>query len=205
MNNIILKTAWNAHKNQKRKGSDMPYIIHPLEVAVILIENGADEDLINAGLLHDTLEDTEIDYDYILNNFGERIANIVKGASEPDKLNLNIKMTDKEKEDSWRQRKSHTIEYLKNAPIEIKLVACADKLSNIRSMVTGFNTMGNKLWERFNACCGEQKWYYEELVKSLKGISNYPMYKELKKHVEELFNCSEVMDFIKHGEQDSKY
>ena len=52
--------AAKAHEGQRRKGTDIPYITHPFEVAQILMEAGCDETLIIAGLLHDTLEDTEV-------------------------------------------------------------------------------------------------------------------------------------------------
>jgi (p)ppGpp synthase/HD superfamily hydrolase len=196
MNNLALTTAWEAHKTQKRKGSDVPYIIHPIEVAVILIENGAEEDLITAGLLHDTLEDTNVTLDFIKDNFGEEIAKLVVAASEPDKIGLAVKLTDEEEKVSWKTRKAHTIEFLAKAPLKVQLLTCADKLSNIRSMVRDYNIMKNDLWKKFNAGRSDQKWYYEGLLDSLKNLSNYKMYNEFKTLVESLFSSTEVLDFI---------
>lgn len=196
MNDRALKIAWEAHLNQKRKGSNIPYIVHPIEVAVILIENGAEEDVITAGLLHDTIEDTNVTVDYIKDNFGIRILEIIKGASEIEKLNSNTKFTNEEKINSWKERKKNTVNYLKNASIEVKLVACADKLSNIRSMSNEFMTLKNDLWQKFNAGCIEQKWYYESLLESLRDISDYKMYKEFKAEVKKLFQNPEVIKYI---------
>lgn len=196
MNNLALSTAWNAHINQKRKGSSIPYIIHPIEVAVILIENNAEEDIIAAGLLHDTLEDTNVTLDFIKENFGEHVAMLVTAASEPDKIGLTVKLTPEEEKASWKARKTHTIDYLLNAPLEVKLLTCADKLSNIRSMIKDYNNIGNDLWKKFNAGCSEQKWYYEGLVLSLNELANYKMYKEFTALVSQLFNSKEVLDFI---------
>jgi (p)ppGpp synthase/HD superfamily hydrolase len=196
MNNLALCTAWEAHKNQKRKGSNIPYIVHPLEVAVILIENSAEEDLITAGLLHDTIEDTNITLDFIKYSFGEAVAELVNAASEPDKVDLVVKLTAKEEKASWKARKLHTIAFLPKAPLKVQLLTCADKLSNIRSMVHDYKVIKNDLWEKFNAGCSEQKWYYEGLVESLKDLSEYKMYKEFKTLVEGLFNSTEVINFI---------
>ncbi len=180
VDNKALTVAYNAHIKQNRKGTDIPYIVHPLEVAVILIENGADEDVINAGLLHDTLEDTDISLEYLVENFGRKVAELVKGASEPYKLNLETKLSDDERKVSWKLRKNHTIEYLKTAPLDIKLITCADKLSNIRSLVRDYEKVGDNLWQRFNAGYEEQKWYYNSLIESLKGLEDYDMYNELR-------------------------
>lgn len=194
MNNLALQTAWQAHSKQKRKGSEIPYIIHPIEVAIILMENGADEDLITAGLLHDTLEDTNINKALIEEKFGDHVSELVLGASEPQKLNTNLSL-DEEKA-TWKVRKTHTINYIAKAPLEIKLLTCADKLSNIRSMVEDYKVLKNELWKRFNADLREQKWYYEELVLSLCDLYNYEMYKEFAYLVKELFSSKDVISFI---------
>ncbi|MFL0269994.1 HD domain-containing protein [Candidatus Clostridium radicumherbarum] len=198
MNNLALQTAWQAHSHQKRKGTEIPYVIHPIEVAIILIENGAEEDLITAGLLHDTLEDTNITKEYITQNFGRHVLNLVVGASEPYKLETNTRLSIEEEIDSWKVRKTHTINFIAMAPLEIKLLTCADKLSNIRSMVKDYNLIGNELWKKFNAGAGDQKWYYEELIKSLCELSEYKLYKEFTSLVKELFSSEEVLDFIRH-------
>lgn len=197
MNNFALQTAWQAHSAQKRKGSDIPYVIHPIEVSLILIENGAEEDLITAGLLHDTLEDTNITSEYILKNFGEHVLELVVGASEPYKLKTNAKLSVNDEINSWKSRKTHTINFIASAPLEIKILTCADKLSNIRSMNRDFKSIGNDLWKKFNAGALEQKWYYEELLNSLSELSEYKMYKEFTSLVNELFSSEEVLNFLK--------
>lgn len=176
-----LYTAAKAHKNQFRKGNkDIPYIVHPVEVAMILKENDMPEDLIIAGLLHDTLEDTPITEEEIELEFGKRILELVLGASE---------RLEERETTPWKTRKTHTIEYLANAPKDIKKIACADKLANIRSILRDYEIIGEKLWERFNEKNPlEQKWYYEGLVKSLEDLNEFEMYIEFKNSVEILFN-----------------
>jgi len=178
MNDKALVMACQAHKNQKRKGTDIPYIVHPIEVAVILISNGAEQDLVNAALLHDTLEDTEVTYDDILNNFGKRTADLVSSASEPYKVG-KIKLSEDEEINSWQDRKKHTVEFLKTADRDALLLTCADKLSNIRSIVRDFDKIGNTVWRRFNAPKESQLWYYKALTDVLKDLQGIKMYDEL--------------------------
>ncbi|MCX7695665.1 MAG: HD domain-containing protein [Caloramator sp.] len=191
MNSLALKIAWDVHKDQKRKGSCAPYIIHPVEVAVILLENGGDDDLVTAGLLHDTLEDitsgrTEL-LKLIKSNFSKRVVDIVLYVTEQEKLLLNRSLTRSEKINTWRKRKQEAIEKLKNASIDVKMVSCADKLSNIRSMVEDYNSMSDKLWSMFNAGYDEQKWYYLEVLNVFSDLKAYQMYKELQDKINYLF------------------
>lgn len=170
-----LQIASMAHENQYRKQSRIPYITHPVAVGMMLIKEGYDEEMIAAGILHDTVEDTALSLSDIENLFGARIAEIVKGCSEPDKSL------------SWEERKKHTIEYLKTAPLEIRAVACADKLHNIRSIIADYEEIGNKVWEKFKRGKEQQKWYYTNVADSLGYMSTFHLHKELLKEVERLF------------------
>ena len=71
----------NAHEGQKRKSDGSPYFVHPLAVAEILCEWGADSDTIIAGLLHDTVEDTSITLGDIKKEFGVSVAALVEGVT----------------------------------------------------------------------------------------------------------------------------
>ncbi|SHF25501.1 MULTISPECIES: HD domain-containing protein [Caloramator] len=191
MNSLALKIAWDVHKEQKRKGSNAPYIIHPVEVAVIILENGGDDDLVTAGLLHDTLEDITSGRMELLKliktNFPKRVVDIVLSVTEQEKLLVNRSLTRSEKINTWKKRKQEAIDKLKNASIDVKIVSCADKLSNIRSMVEDYNTMRDKLWVMFNAGYDEQKWYYFELLDVFLDLKAYPMYKELQEKINYIF------------------
>ena len=85
MIDLAIEVAAKAHQNQVRKGTDIPYITHPLAVGIILAKAGCSDEVIVAGILHDTLEDTPLTLDCIQETFGPRVASIVKGASEPDR------------------------------------------------------------------------------------------------------------------------
>ncbi len=171
-----LQVASKSHRKQCRKNTDIPYITHPVTVGMMLMKAGYDEDIIAAGILHDTVEDTDLTLNDIEREFGPRIAGIVEGCSEPNKSL------------PWKERKEHTIEFLKTAPEEIRVVACADKLHNIRSIIKDYEQQGDAVWERFNAGKEHQAWYYKNIVESLGQMSSFPLLKELQTEVELLFN-----------------
>ncbi len=174
-----IEFATRAHRHQHRKGTGVPYIVHPLGVAHILIDLGCPEDLVVAGLLHDTVEDTCVTLDEIRDRFGRSVAELVRGASEPDKS------------DSWENRKHHTIEYLKTASENVALLACADKLDNIRSMRRDHSRMGDAIWERFKRNREKQCWYYRNLADvfghRLDGEPGRTLFREFVSEVDALF------------------
>lgn len=168
-NAIIFATM--KHKEQKRKGTDIPYIVHPMEVMQILTSMNCGTDVIIAGILHDTLEDTDTKPDEIKNIFGDNVLKIVQTESE-------------DKSKSWKERKQHTIDCLKTDTRETKLVCLADKLSNLRSIYVDFLKTGNKVWERFNAPKESIKWYYESIADALEeDFKNLDAWKELKMYL----------------------
>ncbi|MBI2079441.1 HD domain-containing protein [Candidatus Micrarchaeota archaeon] len=139
MESIIKKAfevALEAHKKQKRKATDIPYIVHPMEVTIILMKNGANEELIAAGLLHDVVEDTDVTIEEIEKKFGKKIAFLVQSVTEPTKLNKKLKKEDEKK--TWKERKKHTIDSIKSVSKEVKMLSCADKLANISSMLEDY-------------------------------------------------------------------
>jgi (p)ppGpp synthase/HD superfamily hydrolase len=166
--------AAKKHSGQLRKGTEVPYIVHPVEVMKILIENKCTEKVIIAGILHDTIEDAKIKPKEIRNKFGEEVMRIVQSESE-------------DKKKTWEERKQATIDHLKTASLEVKLVCCADKLSNIRAMKNDEAAIGEKLWERFKAPKDRICWYYRGVFSALTELDNYPMYKELNVLINEVF------------------
>ena len=148
-----IEFATKAHSGQYRKGTKIPYITHPLNVAKRLIQMECSEPVIVAGILHDTLEDTYVTFDELQETFGKEIADLVNSVSEPNKSDL-----------IWENRKAHTIKHLKTASEQLLIISLADKLDNIRSIREDHERIGDKLWKRFNRPKEKQKWYYEALA-----------------------------------------
>ena len=170
--------ATECHKGAFRKGTDTPYIVHPLEVAQILSSVKADYNLIIAGLLHDVVEDSGVSAETIKEKYGEDVALLVAGHSE-------------DKSKVWYARKLKTIRDLPQEDIRSKLLTLGDKLSNIRSMYSDYRLVGEELWERFNAPKPMQSWYYSGIVDGLADLQNIPAaadaYNELNRLYKELF------------------
>ncbi len=176
-----IRLACRAHRGQMRKGSNIPYVSHPFAVALKLQQGGFPESWVIAGLLHDTLEDTEVTLSEIREQFGQEIADIVVGCSEPD-----------HRKKPWEARKHHTLEYLRTAPIAVKVVTCADKLHNLQTILFDSESLGEDIWHRFNRDKQMQEWYYRGLVKSLyenlKPEEHFPIFAEFAQLVDSVFN-----------------
>ncbi len=148
-----IEVAARAHHLQVRKGTEIPYLVHPLAVAGILIGAGCPEALVIAGLLHDTIEDTPLTAAEIRDGFGGEVADLVVGLSEPDK------------QAPWEERKAHTIAYLESeAGLDLVLVSLADKLDNIRALREGLALGGEAVWARFNRPKDKQAEYFHGLA-----------------------------------------
>lgn len=178
-----IELAVKVHENQKRKSTDLPYIVHPFEIALILQRNGiSDQEILAAGLLHDTLEDGDLKPSDLESRFTHRVKDLVLMASEE---------LEGRKERPWKERKAHTLAAIQTISTDGKLIVCADKLSNARSMLRAYEKIGDQLWDRFNAGFEEQRWYYDGLVKSLQGLESYEMYQEFVELVQRIFHRKE--------------
>lgn len=178
MNEAII-FATKAHEGQLRKVSESPFIMHPLAVGCMLSDAGEDEDVVVAGILHDTVEDTAVTLAQIRETFGHAVAQLVDGCSENKAL-------------SWKERKENTIEFLKTASEKVCIVTCADKVHNLSVSVDGIQKLGEDFFVHFNKGYPEQKWYYESIKKVLATrIPNHPLFKTYEKLYEEAFG-SEV-------------
>jgi len=143
-----------AHHGQYRKGTRIPYLIHPLRVARELIEIGSAREVVIAGLLHDTVEDAGVSLGAIRRRFGNRVARLVAEASEADKTL------------AWEDRKRRTIAAIASASRSALRVELADKLDNIRSVREDLARHGPTVWRRFRRGREAQRWYYTELLRA---------------------------------------
>ena len=169
--------AQKAHQGQYRKGTKLPYIVHPLGVMEILSRYQASEDVMIAGILHDTLEDTSTTAEEIEKRFGKRIKELVIAATEP------------EHDAPWEQRKQHTIDFIKDMEDEeILLLSCADKLHNLNSMIEDYKHTGEELWKRFKRGKEKQCWYYTSLAQAYESHHHpHPICKEYTNKVRKFF------------------
>lgn len=175
---IIVKArnfAIEKHKGQFRKGSEVPYVAHLFNVAHILASHHQPIEAIVAGYLHDTLEDTNTTMEELETNFGSEIANLVKIETENKTL-------------PYLKRKKEHMDRVKNGPYMAKVVNCADKLSNIRSLLYDEKMMDENHWNRFNAPKEVIGDYYNYAVESLEDLKDLEMYQKLKNTVNIVFD-----------------
>lgn len=173
----INKAAY-AHRHQTRKGTDVPYIIHPVSVMLIASQATTDEDTLIACLLHDILEDVPEEYSkqQMLRDFGENVVTIVEGVTKDSSL------------PEWQARQEAYLKRLtEQAPDESIIVSCADKIHNLTATLRDHEEIGDAVWQRFNAGKSNQLWWYKAILhvttKRLPGLS---LNHQLEKLIENL-------------------
>ena len=172
--------AVKAHQGMERKGKGFPYIVHPMEAVCIVATMTNDQELLAAAALHDVIEDTDTTADDLKKEFGERVAML--GEAESDDK------TGGSKADTWHQRKQDTLDRLRNADLDIKIVALGDKLSNMRAIAHDYAVLGDELWNRFTVKDpAEHAWRYHALAEALNDLSDTDAYKEFHTLVNKTF------------------
>ena len=176
-----IEFAAKAHDGMIRKKDKTPYILHPLEAAVIVGSMTEDRDVISAAVLHDVVEDTTVTIEEIEENFGARVRNLVESETEDKRADLPP-------EDTWRIRKEESLKELAECGnTDVLMLWIGDKLSNMRSFYRIWKTEGDSMWQSFNQKDpAQQKWYYTtiaELTSSLEEFSAWQEYNELVKIV----------------------
>ena len=180
-----LALAVQANDGQKRKGTDIPYVAHPMGVASIALDYGATEDQAIAALLHDVLEDGGPQFvSVIREGFGEAVLAIVEGCTDgvPDAQGRKA---------DWKERKRSYLDHLETAADEIILVSGADKLHNARAIVSDLQSVGPTVFDRFSAGRDGTLWYYRQLAKILSG-RRAPMAMQFDATVAEMERLAEV-------------
>jgi (p)ppGpp synthase/HD superfamily hydrolase len=147
--------AANKHSGQTRKASTIPYVAHLMGVASLVLEAGGDEDLAIAALLHDVVEDCggAPMLKEVHRRFGARVAKIVDGCTDADTY----------PKPPWRERKEKYIRRLRKEDADTRLVSAADKLSNVRSILSDYRAVGEAVWSRFKGGREGTLWYYRTL------------------------------------------
>jgi (p)ppGpp synthase/HD superfamily hydrolase len=147
-------------------------------VAWILERHGHDEPVIAAGLLHDTIEDTDVTRDELADRFGEQVAQLVEAVSEADKSA------------SWRERKSATIDKVASADEDALAVLAADKLDNVRATADDLAGSGEEeTWAKLKTGRDDQAWYYRSLADAfLARDPENDLFQTLAREVEAVFS-----------------
>ena len=174
--------AVKAHDGMRRKKSEAPYILHPMEAAVIVGTMSEDQNLIAAAALHDVVEDADITIDEIEEKFGKRVRELVESETEDKRADLPP-------EDTWRIRKEESLAVLKNTEdIGVLMVWLGDKLANMRAIYRDWKVEGDAMWQRFNQKdIGQQAWYYRSIIDLTERISFTSAWLEYKTLTELVF------------------
>ena len=178
--------AVKAHDGMRRKKSESPYILHPMEAAVIVGTMSDDQNLIAAAALHDVVEDAGVSIEEVEEKFGRRVRELVESETENKREELPADAT-------WRIRKEESLEVLKNTDdIAVLIVWLGDKLSNMRAIYRDFKVEGNAMWQRFNQKdVKEQAWYYRSIIKFTERVSYTSAWIEYKTLTELVFGKEE--------------
>ncbi len=174
--------AVRAHEGQTRKLTGIPYILHPLEVANIIATMTDDRNTIAAGVLHDTIEECEVEASLIRALFGPRVAALVQSESED-------KLSDRPPEETWRERKEESTLMLKHTKdIDVKILWLSDKLSNLRSFYREYIKSGDKIWGALHQKDPKMHaWYYGTVAESVQELSDTFAYREYIDLMRKLF------------------
>ncbi len=173
-----LTWALGLHGEQKRKLTGVPYVGHLLRVCGTVMEYAGDEDEVIAALLHDALEDQNRPglSDELVERFGSGVLHIIKQCSDREEA----------PPPPWRKRKEAFLERLKMADASVRLVTAADKLDNVRNLITSYRVWGELIWDHFRGGKEGTLWYYREVARVLRHASEHPLLLELERAVEEL-------------------
>lgn len=170
--------AAKKHAEQTRKASTIPYIAHLMGVTSLALEFGGDEDIAIAALLHDVVEDCggAPMLKEVQRRFGSRVAKIVDGCTDSDTY----------PKPPWRERKENYLRHLQSADADTRLVSAADKLNNVRSILSDYREVGESVWARFNGGREGTLWYYRALLEEFLRRKPNRLIRELALAIREL-------------------
>ena len=179
---IVFSTK--AHDGMRRRKSDTPYVLHPMEVGVIVGSMTDDQEVIAASILHDVVEDAEISIEEIGARFGARVMELVASETENKRENLPP-------EETWRVRKEESLEKLKATDdMGVLMMWLGDKLSNIRTVYRDFRVEGDGVWKKFHQSDKTvQGWYYRSVMKYTERLSDTLAWNEYQTLVGLLFGA----------------
>ena len=158
-----IRTAMRLHEGDTRKTDpNLPYMTHLIHVAFILQGHGFGDDVVAAGLLHDTLEDTEYTVEDATADFGDEIAAMVLAVTE-------------EKHWRWEQRKERYLRVIESASPEVKAICAADKIHNLSSIIDAYIESGDAIWKKFSRGRERTLAFYERALESVSAGWEHPI------------------------------
>jgi (p)ppGpp synthase/HD superfamily hydrolase len=176
--------AETAHADDRRKGTDIPYLSHLWGVAALVMDHGGDDRQVAAALLHDVVEDHggEARLADVRSRFGDDVADMVADLSDSV-----VDTTAGVPKPPWEERKRAYLDHLTQVADRSALVSAADKLHNLRAITSDYRMIGSELWRRFTVHePGAHLWYYGELIERLAGRVPEQLGTELQRTMAEL-------------------
>lgn len=176
---LLLKKALDQaavwHRDQRRKypGAQVPYISHCAGVAISLARHGFDEEVVAAGALHDTVEDTAATFDDLTRLFGARVSELVRHVTEEDKSL------------PWEERKRMYLEHFVVKPWEAQAITLADKIDNFESIRIAARDFGDP-WGQFKRGRPQQLARFEALEQKLSALAPHPLIDEYRAALEDI-------------------
>ncbi len=158
------------HTGQYRKGVQVPYIVHPVQVAFGVSKYTGDDEVISAAFLHDVLEDChDVSVDMLEKEFNTRIAHLV---DEVSILRGNTYVT-------WKEKKVAYLEKIKHASKNALLIIAIDKMSNLQAYFEMLKNTSGKTVSGFGGTPDEYRWYYTEIENILLSkLPDHPVTKD---------------------------
>ncbi len=181
-----IRAAAVLHKDQTRKGkAPFPYVTHLFSVACIIADYTEDEDTIIAGLLHDTLEDTDYTEEELAGDFGEDVRALVLAVTKPPLEEISSGNV-------WKEMHSQYAETLKKAPERALIVAAADKIHNMRTTIEEYFEDHDRFLRDFGGSLDDRMMVYQ----SISNILNSHLKNDILHEFNHVFD--EYKNFI-HG------
>jgi myo-inositol-1(or 4)-monophosphatase len=146
-----------AHNGQTRKGGDIPYVVHPYEVAMRAMSYTSSEEIIAAALLHDVVEDCGVSIEALTSKFGSKVASLVNEVT-------NIE----EKTDDWRERKTLYCKHLIDISSDAAIIIACDKMANMFAYGEKYKIDPVSVEKILKHTHEEWKWYYGLVLESIK-------------------------------------
>jgi (p)ppGpp synthase/HD superfamily hydrolase len=164
------------HRNQRRKGTSIPYIAHLLAVAATALEWGVDEDTAIAAVLHDAVEDQGglETAAAIGERFGARVEALVLACSDSVTADADEKLP-------WKERKLAYVAKLATAGPDVALITASDKLHNLRALVRDVRRDGPRTLDRFDAGAKGFAWYFPAVADAIEQSAPQDLVAELRR------------------------